>query len=80
MLGMPVIGLATTEMVTTIENGISGYVDTNVDNLIDCMHELLSNSEEAHRLGTGARQRAMERFSIQRFTKDWMRAFQDVTN
>ena len=31
MLGMPIIGLATTEMVTAVQNGVNGYVDTNVD-------------------------------------------------
>src|SRR5436305_383123 len=30
MLGMPVVGLATTEMATVIENGVSGYVDTDI--------------------------------------------------
>src|SRR5215204_5673734 len=29
MIGMPIIGLATTEMVTAVENGVSGYTDTN---------------------------------------------------
>ncbi len=41
LLGMPVIGLATTEMATVIENGVSGYVDTDVDALIAHMQRLL---------------------------------------
>src|SRR5438270_5579557 len=53
MIGMPVIGLATTEMATVVENGISGYVDTNVSALVDHMTALLRNPVEARRLGDG---------------------------
>ena len=79
MIGVPVIGLATTEMATVIENGKSGYVDTNVSNLVERMQELLRDPQEARRLGEGARQRALERFSISRFIADWDRALRDVT-
>jgi glycosyltransferase involved in cell wall biosynthesis len=71
MVGMPVVGLATTEMVTVIKNGFSGYVDTNVETLIEVMKELIVNPEEAERLGNGARETALERFNIQRFSRDW---------
>jgi glycosyltransferase involved in cell wall biosynthesis len=75
MLGMPIIGLATTEMVTAVENGVSGYVDTNVDRLIEVMNELIADPAEAKRLGEGARRQAMERFNIQRFSRDWDEVF-----
>ena len=75
MVGMPIIGLATTEMATAIENGVSGYVDTNVKRLVEHMHRLLANPLEAHRLGVGARLRALQRFNIQRFVADWNEAF-----
>ena len=75
MIGMPIIGLATTEMATAIENGISGYVDTDVKRLVEQMHRLLSNPAEARRLGEGARHRAIQRFNIQRFIDDWNDAF-----
>jgi hypothetical protein len=80
MVGMPIIGLATTEMVTTIENGISGYTDTNVDHLIPHMHRLLSSRAESHRLSKGARRQALKRFNIQRFVSDWNDAFTSVVN
>ena len=79
MLGMPIVGLATTEMATVIENGKSGYVHTDVDELIEAMHELLAHPEEARRLGAGARAVALERFNIQRFVRDWLHAFAWVT-
>jgi glycosyltransferase involved in cell wall biosynthesis len=78
MIGMPIIGLATTEMVTAVENGISGYVDTDIKRLLEHMHRLLSSPVEAHRLGEGARLRALQRFNIQRFVFDWNEAFAAV--
>ncbi len=65
-------------MTTAIENGVSGYVDTNIGVLIEHMRELLRDPALAQRLGEGARQRAQERFNIQRFARDWDDAFQLV--
>lgn len=78
MLGMPIVGLATTELTTVIENGISGYVNTNVDALIDVMQHLLEHPPEAKRLSQRARQIAKKRFGIDRFVRDWDRAFAQV--
>ncbi len=80
MAGVPIIGLATTEMATTIENGVSGYVDTNVAALIPRMQELLRDPAEARRLGEGARRRALDCFNIARFAHDWDAAFACVTS
>ncbi|HEX5421254.1 MAG TPA: glycosyltransferase, partial [Gammaproteobacteria bacterium] len=77
--GTPVVGLATTELVSVIENGVSGYVDTRLDVLIARMRELLADPAEASRLGAGARRAARERFGMERFVRDWNRAFADVT-
>ena len=79
MLGMPIVGLATTEMAAAVENGVSGYVDTDVDRLIARMRALLADPDEARRLGEGARRAARERFDIRRFADDWDRAFRLVT-
>jgi hypothetical protein len=79
MVGMPIIGLATTEMVTAIENGVNGYVHTDLEFLIDRMQELLADPGEARRLSAGARRVARERFNIQRFARDWERTFAEVT-
>lgn len=78
-LGMPVVGLATTEMSTAIESGVSGYVDTSVDTLIAVMRDLIAHPEEARRLGEGARRRALERFHIDRFAREWEETFATVT-
>ncbi len=79
MIGMPIIGLATTEMVSAIENGVSGYVSTNVNSIADCMKDLLADPAWARRLGEGARRTALERFNIERFARDWDKAFKEVT-
>jgi hypothetical protein len=78
MIGMPIIGLATTEMSTVIENGKSGYIDTNLTTLAGAMQQLLRDPAEAKRLGEHARQRALERFNIKRFVNDWNTVFREV--
>lgn len=79
MVGLPIIGLATTEMVTAVDNGVTGWVDTDVPRLVERMRELLANPGEARRLGDAARRIALERFSIHRFIRDWDAAFALVT-
>ena len=78
MIGMPVVGLATTELPTVLENGRSGIVHTNPERLIEGARELLKDRSLAARLGAAAREIALERFSIARFTRDWEAAFRDV--
>jgi len=76
LTGLPIVGLATTEMAITIENGKSGYIHTDVDFLIQRMQELLNNPEEAQKLGEGAKLAAQQKFNIHRFAEDWLRTFQ----
>ena len=77
-IGMPVIALATTEHAMAVENGVSGYVDTSVERLVEAMRALLADHALAARLSHGARARARERFAIDRFARDWDRAIDDV--
>src|SRR5690606_35511369 len=79
MVGLPIIGLATTEMSSVVRNGVSGYVDARLDVLVEHMRELAADPTEARRLGEGARRTVEERFAIHRFVRDWSRAFEDVT-
>jgi hypothetical protein len=74
MLGLPIVGLATTEMPTVVENGVAGFVDTDPSRLADRMRDLLRDPGLARRLGRGARRLARERFDIRRFAQDWDRA------
>jgi len=79
MVGLPVVGLATTEMATAIDNGRSGYVDTNLDRLVERMEHLLRDHDEARYLGQNARRYALERFHISRFVDDWKATLAEVT-
>ena len=70
-IGMPIVGLASTELPTVIVNGENGYVATDIDALVEHMRTLLADPHEARRLGEGARRTALERFNIERFVRDW---------
>jgi hypothetical protein len=74
-LGLPVVALPTTEIPTVIENGVSGYLSCDPDELIARMRELAANRELARKLGKCARTVARERFGMERFARDWKAAF-----
>ena len=76
MLGLPVIAFATTEYSSVIQNGVTGFVDSNVDVLIEKMQILLNNKQYAMELGNNAKQYAEKRFNIKRFTTEWKNAFE----
>ena len=77
-IGMPVVALATTELPSAIQNGETGYISCDVDELIDRMRWLLAHPDEARRLGANARVVAQERFGLDRFIRDWNEAFERV--
>lgn len=79
MVGTPVVGLATTELVSVIRDGENGHIDTRVDRLVDAMRELLRNPARAQALGEAGRRTAIERFSIDRFVSDWVTVLREVT-
>lgn len=78
MIGLPIIGLATTEMSAAVQNGVNGFVDTDPDKLVAHMRRLLADPDEARALSEGARRTAAERFGIGRFAADWTRVFEQV--
>lgn len=79
MAGVPVVGLATTELATVIRNGVDGLIDTRVETLVEGMRSLLSDRGWAAELGEAGRRRAIERFSIGRFIDDWKRVLAEAT-
>jgi glycosyltransferase involved in cell wall biosynthesis len=78
-IGMPIVALATTELPTVIEDGVSGFVSCDPERLLDGMRRLLADHELARRMGAKAREMARERFGIERFVRDWNAAFAHVT-
>jgi len=78
-VGLPIVGLATTELASVIHDGENGFVDTRVDRLVECMRALIADPKLARHLGEAARRTACERFGIERFAHDWDLALREVT-
>ena len=78
MVGLPIVGLATTELPTVIASGTNGFVDTRLDRLVDAMRALIDYPALARQWGDAARKTALERFSITRFAADWDRLLRSV--
>jgi len=78
MVGLPVIGLATTELPRVIADSGGGYVDTEMARLVDVARRWLRDPGEARERGQAARAYARERFGIERFVADWSAAFDAV--
>ena len=79
MVGLPIVALATTEMVTVIRDGENGFIDTDAGKLVERMKLLLNDRQLAAHLGRAARRIALSRFNIERFVADWNDAFAQVT-
>lgn len=79
-IGLPVIGLATTELPRIIQDSGGGYVDNEVARLVDVSRELLRDAGRAAELGRKARAYARERFAIGRFASDWSAVFNEVVH
>lgn len=77
-IGVPVVGLATTEMASAIQNGFSGFVHTDLSYLIEKMQLLLKDRELAGKIGRQGREYAERRFNIKRFVMDWERVFKKM--
>ena len=71
MIGVPVVGFATTEMVTVFKNGVNGFIHTDKFELIKEMKGLLNDPALARQIGAEGKKTALERFNITRFVSDW---------
>lgn len=79
IMGMPVVGLATTELSSVINNGYSGFIHTDINYLVDKMSLLLEDAALASEIGSNGREIALKRFNIGRFTAEWEALFAEVT-
>jgi glycosyltransferase involved in cell wall biosynthesis len=77
MIGIPVVGLATTEMATVF-NGKNGIVHTDVNYLVQQMKMLLQDKQTAITIGKDGQGTALSKFNIERFTHDWEQVFRSV--
>ncbi len=78
MVGLPVVGLATTEMVTVIRDGVSGLLHTDTQRLIEGMRNLIENRDLAAQLGRKGKEIALQRFNIDRFAAEWYQLISEV--
>lgn len=80
MIGIPFVGLATTEYVTVVDNEESGFIHTDVDYLIEKMKQLLNDKSLAASIGEQGKINAEKRFNIQRFVDEWKQTFETQIN
>jgi hypothetical protein len=77
-LGMPVVALATTEVVEAVPPE-AGVVSTNVDVLRTAIRRYLDDPAEAAEAGRAARKSVLDRYGLRRFLDDWDRVLLEVT-
>jgi glycosyltransferase involved in cell wall biosynthesis len=75
-MGMPVIGLATTEAVAAVPSD-AGVLATRLETLVEAAHWLIEEPAQARRLGERARQVALARYGLDRFLADWDRLLEE---
>jgi glycosyltransferase involved in cell wall biosynthesis len=77
MLGMPVVALATTEVVDAVPDD-AGVVSNRLDRLEDALRRLGADPDEARERGAAARRAATTRFGLNRFLNDWNSVLEEV--
>ncbi len=77
-VGIPIVGLGTSEMPHVITNKVSGFIGNNINWLIEKMRFLLRNPEDAKKIGNEGKKIAEQRFDINRFTNEWEYLFEEV--
>jgi len=77
-LGMPVVALATTEVVEAVP-AEAGVLSTRPEVLWDGVRTYLHDDDAARLAGKAARAAALERYGLARFLADWDRLFEEVS-
>jgi glycosyltransferase involved in cell wall biosynthesis len=77
-LGMPVVGLATTEAVEAVPPE-AGVLSTRPERLWAAVREFMADEDAARLAGKAARAAALERYGLGRFLRDWDALLQEVT-
>jgi hypothetical protein len=77
-LGLPVVGLATTEAVEAVP-AEAGVLSTRPERLWAAVREFLHDEDAARLAGKAARAAALERYGLDRFLRDWEGLLEEVT-
>jgi hypothetical protein len=76
-LGMPVVALASTEVVEAVPAD-AGVVSTRLDRLCQAVRDYQQDPEAARLAGKAARSYALTRYGLNRFLADWDRLLEEV--
>lgn len=74
-LGMPVIALATTEVIRAVPPG-AGVISTDVTELVRAAARLIGDPEQARAMGAAGRVAALERYGLDAFLQAWDRTLE----
>jgi glycosyltransferase involved in cell wall biosynthesis len=69
-IGMPVVGLASTEAVRAVPPA-AGVISTRVDDLAEALLMLMNEPAMARQMGKSAREYALDRYGLTRFLRRW---------
>jgi hypothetical protein len=78
LLGMPVVALATTEVVEAVPPD-AGVVSTRIDLLAGALRAFITDPDLAEHTGVAARAAARRRYSLDRFCTDWDQLIKEVS-
>ena len=78
-LGVPVVVLQTTEATRAVPPG-SGFLSTNLDELVSASRLLLEDPDAATSIGLAARDAVIERYHLDRFLRDWDELTEDLVS
>ncbi|MFJ6380996.1 glycosyltransferase [Kitasatospora sp. NPDC092039] len=76
-LGLPVVALATTEVVRAVPPG-AGVLSTRPEELAEAARRYLHDPAAAEADGRQARRAALERYGLKRFLHDWQQLIEEV--
>ena len=71
MLGLPVLCFSVTEHPRVVQDGVTGFISNDVEELVNRMRLLLRDPALAADLGRNGQRVARERYNIDRFVRDW---------
>jgi glycosyltransferase involved in cell wall biosynthesis len=77
-LGMPVVGLATTEAVEAVP-AEAGVLSTRPERLWSAVRDFLHDEDAARLAGKAARAAALQRYGLARFLAEWDALLTEVT-
>ena len=75
--GCAIVSTETCMIPEIVEDGVSGILSNDADTLEAAVRDLLNNPEKAKEMGDNAK-KAIQRFSLDRFTTDWNKLFYKV--